>query len=319
MIQLIPFGMRQGLIVHIGEVDRGLDCECVCPDCGSPLVARKGLVRQPHFAHYVGSAHTSCGGGYETVMHRYAKQVIADAGYIQLPSFAVTFSPPDDDLNIVIASRRATFQRIEVEERMAFARRRVDVVGYEKDRRILIEVCVTHRVRGRKLKEVRKASESMVEITLRDEVIFAERSDALRSAILDDIGNKRWIFHPDGHPMEQDVVRRARERAELRQLEARQRKHQAPQSSTEPPWASPTVARSRTGSSAGHVPSREGCSPEAYVQAIDQFLSAAGYDDKTQMQVVRALMISGNISAADQKLAREFGLRFARFADEIAM
>ncbi|BBH12957.1 competence protein CoiA family protein [Chromobacterium haemolyticum] len=48
----IPFGLKQGRIVDISEVERGLACECVCTACGGPLIARKGEVNVHHFAHH---------------------------------------------------------------------------------------------------------------------------------------------------------------------------------------------------------------------------------------------------------------------------
>lgn len=68
---LIPYGERDGQLVHISEVDGGLDCNCLCPECRSPLVARKGLKITHHFAH-----HRSPECDAETVMHHIAKRLL---------------------------------------------------------------------------------------------------------------------------------------------------------------------------------------------------------------------------------------------------
>lgn len=50
---LIPFGMKQPghLLVDVSEVDRGKNCNCICPSCKTPLIARQGDIKEWHFAH----------------------------------------------------------------------------------------------------------------------------------------------------------------------------------------------------------------------------------------------------------------------------
>jgi hypothetical protein len=63
----IPYALREGAIVHVSEVDRGLDCACVCALCGDSLVARKGAHREHYFAHFRDS---NCSGAAESLLHR---------------------------------------------------------------------------------------------------------------------------------------------------------------------------------------------------------------------------------------------------------
>jgi len=49
-----PFGLQNGQIIMIEDIDKahnGLRCNCVCPACKEPFVARMGNVNQHHFAH----------------------------------------------------------------------------------------------------------------------------------------------------------------------------------------------------------------------------------------------------------------------------
>lgn len=49
-----PFGLQNGQIIMIEDIDKahnGLHCNCVCPACKEPFVARMGNVKQHHFAH----------------------------------------------------------------------------------------------------------------------------------------------------------------------------------------------------------------------------------------------------------------------------
>ena len=90
-MRVIPFGLKEDLLLEVENVPRGLDCGCVCPDpeCGRPLVARKGDCRAWHFAHLgdTESQDIVCRGG-ETALHRFAKQYLCE-------SIGKTFPLPD--------------------------------------------------------------------------------------------------------------------------------------------------------------------------------------------------------------------------------
>ncbi|WHY77279.1 competence protein CoiA family protein [Neobacillus sp. WH10] len=62
----LPYGLKDGKLVHISDVEKGLKCECVCPACNHPLIARKGEKTAHHFAHYNGS---ECAKSVETALH----------------------------------------------------------------------------------------------------------------------------------------------------------------------------------------------------------------------------------------------------------
>ena len=73
---LIPYAVHSsGRIVHISEVESGLQCACTCAECGKDLIARKGEVNAHHFAHYSGG-ESLCSG--ESILHRIGKMLIAD-------------------------------------------------------------------------------------------------------------------------------------------------------------------------------------------------------------------------------------------------
>lgn len=79
----LVWGEREGRMVHVGKVDNGLACACVCKDCRARLIARnRGSHRQPHFAHYNVPA---CRWAPESALHRVAKELIGDADSIRLP------------------------------------------------------------------------------------------------------------------------------------------------------------------------------------------------------------------------------------------
>lgn len=73
---------RDGKLISINEAKRGLACNCICPACKSVLIARKGDVRIPHFAHY---KNNSCETGFQTSIHLLAKELINEKKMIKIP------------------------------------------------------------------------------------------------------------------------------------------------------------------------------------------------------------------------------------------
>ncbi len=67
----VPYAEKDGKLVHVSSVERGLKCNAVCPVCKTKAIARKGAKIRHHFAHYPG---TNCSA--ETVLHFIAKQLI---------------------------------------------------------------------------------------------------------------------------------------------------------------------------------------------------------------------------------------------------
>ena len=107
------FGLDSvGRFVFVSEVPRGLACQCRCVVCNEPLIARQGAVREHHFAH--ASGREPCEVSHESLLHRYAKQVIQEAGGLAVPvDLAVVEQLGLDDAGV--QSARLVLQNIDVE------------------------------------------------------------------------------------------------------------------------------------------------------------------------------------------------------------
>src|SRR5690606_22309679 len=62
-----------GRLVHVSEVESGRECGCVCVQCGSPMIARKGNHNVHHCGHD-GSSNCSA----ESALHQLAKEILRD-------------------------------------------------------------------------------------------------------------------------------------------------------------------------------------------------------------------------------------------------
>ncbi len=177
----VPFGLRQGRLYPPQGTDRGLACECVCPGCGSALIANQGERKRPYFSHY---QSRECAGGYESAVHLMAKQIIDDRRYIVIPEFRQIMRrkmPTGDVLSeeVVVPGHRLDFSDVHVEQTVDGLR--PDVIGVTSDgTEILIEVYVTHAVTDDKRE--RLAKKNLIELNLSvlpqdlvaDDKLFAE-------------------------------------------------------------------------------------------------------------------------------------------------
>lgn len=177
----VPFGLKHGRLYPPQETDRGLACGCVCPGCGSALIANQGKHKRPYFSHY---QTRECAGGYESAVHLMAKQIIEDRKYIVVPSYQKTLirkMPTGEVMKQYVSVRSQRLEFVDVRLEKTVDGLRPDVIGVTNDgAEVFIEVYVTHAVTDDKRE--RFAKKSLVELDLSmlpqelvaDEALFAE-------------------------------------------------------------------------------------------------------------------------------------------------
>ncbi|MBO7595741.1 MAG: hypothetical protein J6T70_01690 [Bacteroidales bacterium] len=79
-----PYGLKGDRLVHVDEVENGLNCGCICPTCKCALIAKQGEIRIHHFAHQCDD--DSCLHLQETYFMR-ALEILEQAQYIKLPHY----------------------------------------------------------------------------------------------------------------------------------------------------------------------------------------------------------------------------------------
>lgn len=186
-LQGLDFGLdHTGQMRGIDEVEQGLACNCVCPGCRSPLVARKGPVRVHHFAHQ----GTSCTIGAETALHRMAKQIVADERRLVQPG---------DDVPTV-------FHDSALPDEMCWPGRRPDVVLSSESMTLHVEVTVTHRCGPEKLEEIIRAGIPTIELDL-SQAYRRQRQgwtvEQLTDRLVHDPAIRRWLHLSEPTPEKQ--------------------------------------------------------------------------------------------------------------------
>ena len=217
----VPFGLRSdGTWRNAYDVLRGMECQCVCPVCGSGLVAKQGKVSclafRPCPLRALGTERE--GGCAEATIHKAAKEILwASSGKtIFLPRV------PEFEIGGSRGEFRCQLLRCELEVLIEKINRRVDVLattqivrdpwpeqGIERVRRrggpLIIEINVSNPKDDVYVHDLSSAELSAVEITLSAEDVFTEigkgkgdRLSALKRLVLGPrSANRRWLnFDP---------------------------------------------------------------------------------------------------------------------------
>lgn len=189
MITNLPYGLKNGELISIREVESGLSCNCVCPACGAKLVARKGKVKAHHFAH---NKTEGCEYGVESALHLAAKNLLEKKKEIVLPSLYVR--EEDSSWNMVKVSEktRVVIDEVRLEKRVSdFV---PDIIARIGSKELLIEIAVTHFVDEEKEIKVRNNGVSMIEIDL-SMLDDGFTDEDLEDLVVESEYTKQWIYN----------------------------------------------------------------------------------------------------------------------------
>lgn len=197
---LVPFGLKDGRIVHVDDVDNGKDCGVICPGCRQPLVAKNNCQNKSnHFAHDSGA---ECNGyAPMTYLHQYAQYLIEKEKQIVLPP---VFYHLEGQLSSgytvtetyqLSRAKGITLDMICNEE--AFGAYRIDCMGHKGNQSVAIEVKVTHENTSDKTKALREAGQLAIEVDLshlHDTKVLSDVEQIRRALLNPD--NITWLSEP---------------------------------------------------------------------------------------------------------------------------
>lgn len=196
----IPFGLKNGILVDVSEVDSGLDCGCVCPSCHRKLQANKGKKVSYYFSHDPSEDTKECKSAFETAIHLMSKQILSEEGAALFPILSINVTQSDangisyEEKGLVEDKSFKKFELVELEKTLDDIR--PDIIAYQNSIPFLIEVAVTHFSNSEKIKRIREKNIHAIEIDL-SKVDYTTTKEELRKLIVDDADNKKWLSNPD--------------------------------------------------------------------------------------------------------------------------
>lgn len=183
---LLPYGLGpDGRLVRASAVPSGSRCGCVCPACGTPLVARHGGVRVPHFAH---TTDRACVAARETMLHKLAKQLVGDATTLGLPEVTAEYAGKRR-----LVRPAATIRPDAAALEPGLDGLRPDILVDVAGRPLLVEIAVTHFCTPEKMALIRERRLAAIEIDL-SRVALDAPPDMLEHVILC-AAPRRWLWN----------------------------------------------------------------------------------------------------------------------------
>lgn len=194
------YGLKDGLLKHISEVETGLQCKCICPSCNEILVAKNsGTIKIHHFSHYT---NQECMYGAQTSIHLAAKEILTKVKVIRVPKvekFVHTGIKIDYDKFLSIGEfiRISDDFLIPIDEVILEKKLHnyiPDIVIISNGRKLIVEIAVTHFVGRSKLKLIKGSQISAIEIDL-SSLKHNFNHDQLEKILAHDVEQKTWLHN----------------------------------------------------------------------------------------------------------------------------
>lgn len=199
----LRFGIQDGKIVEITEVESGLACGCVCPLCGGRLEAVKGEKRAWHFRHY--GEECNLVNAQQTALHILAKEIIAEEKVFMFPGYTIGKA----DLNkkyelhyeLPEILEKYTKDSTKINCNSVVCEKRVsdivpDIIVNVGGKECIIEIAVTHFVDETKRNKIIKIGIPTVEVDLSDYINEPDMREKLKDILVNNDKHKKWIYNP---------------------------------------------------------------------------------------------------------------------------
>lgn len=191
-------GEKRTRLVNVDEVKNGLECNCICPNpqCNAPLIAKNdGEKNAHHFAHY---GEDECEHGYESMLHLMAKRILIEEKQLCLPRRHLNFPNTFNSREIVKEDSKYIFDNVEEEKRLYEEGLSIipDIVLTMNNKKLLVEIYVTHKIDGSKHNKIKELGLSAIEIDLSKISRGKEINyEWLRKILVEEIELKSWIYN----------------------------------------------------------------------------------------------------------------------------
>lgn len=185
----LQYGLQNNKLVHISDVNNGLECKCICPACKCKLIAKKGNKVIHHFAHYNAE---ECKYGYETALHLAAKEILYNAKKIIIPPLFLTIPNSYNREVKIVDAQTVIIDKVELEK--IYNDIIPDIVVYSCGTKFFIEIYVTNAVDETKLQKIKNSKISTLEINL-SKMNREISQEELKRYLINLSEEKYWIYN----------------------------------------------------------------------------------------------------------------------------
>jgi hypothetical protein len=207
MRETLLYGLKEGELLHISQVENGIKCKCKCPACGEELKAvnltkqikKNGELRLRSFAHL--DPKKKCTYATETALHYLAKQVLLKQNKIKLPAitsfiqYGITKNVNGKFISNAdcIEFKKADYyyyQKVELEKYLHDIK--PDVILTIDRHKLYIEIKVTHGIDEIKFDKIKSLNISIIQIDLKGFDPLTIDETLLTNHLIHSIETKKW-------------------------------------------------------------------------------------------------------------------------------
>ena len=190
----LPCGLsKDGELIYIDDAIKGIKCDCVCPACKQPLIAKNGgKINAHHFAH---QSVVECEHGYQSALHYMAKDLFLE---LQFLTFIKNGKPVQYKIDSVELECK-------VDEIIP------DIFIVCDGKKFIVEIYVTHAVDDIKKQKIQNMRISAIEIDLssfhnemiskellKEEIVKPQNISWVYDADIDLVNDKREVIQQFG-------------------------------------------------------------------------------------------------------------------------
>lgn len=169
---------RKGRMVHVDSVPNGLNCQCVCPCCKEPLVARQGKSgeRAHGFAHHSKDRMANLEICYMVVLYKLAEQIVQESKKIKAPSYYGIFQ-----------ETTLEFVDVQIDNRYDRNDKQPDIIANTVDnKQYIIEFNFDYKVQRKK--DIDYNDVSCLQIDL-----YGQSLDTIEHFLMNSTENRKWV------------------------------------------------------------------------------------------------------------------------------
>lgn len=193
MAATLTSALKDGQYVEVSQFTpgTGIDCGCICPECGTIVGSRIYNSRESCFFHYDETSKCS-GGQRETELHLEAKKIFEENNYLFLPS--------NERNNYIV---KFHYTEVKLEQRLG--KIRPDIILKNQLQELIVEIAVTSflKTNPNKISMLKNINTPTIEINLKELFNLKESLNKIRSTLVNELIEKvklkEWIISPDSN------------------------------------------------------------------------------------------------------------------------
>ncbi|WP_321290150.1 competence protein CoiA family protein [uncultured Sunxiuqinia sp.] len=216
----LPYAYKDGKLVTIDDVEKGLACNCYCPNCKSRLLARHGNIREHHFSHY---KNEDCGWKGESIIHKLSKDIISKHKFIKAPRLLWQTKPEI----IIYDETYIPIDKIKLEHKID--KIIPDILIESKGKELIIELKVSHGINYDKYLKIKRLNISTIEIDVRELInqLFKQKDYYLtdpkfEDALVNNPNCKYWIFNTEKERLRKIILKDYSKKLLIKRLKSNQ-------------------------------------------------------------------------------------------------